>query len=497
MTVRPAYRQPTETVNEAGQRGARWPGPLRMLAALLLLMILPLREVLQLNSLKDSDVWLHLRTGLWILEHHGVPHTGLFSQFPNATWVDSNWAYQFLIALSYQGVGLRALPMLRILLLAMIGLGTFALAGGLRKSFLWAIPIAMAAQYALSAMAGDLVLCSAVFFCGVLYILMEARSRGQVRVLYLLPALFFVWSNVHLGFLGGLAAVVLFGGTIMGERLLPGKPAATTSKLPPGVVTAVVVACFAATLLTPNVFSLYSSVSEFLDSSFVWSFQQGTHSMAFRRPEDYAVLLMALGAFFSLGLRRSRDPFQYLLLTASAGLALAMRDNSWLSVVASVAVMGDLGRRGTQEGESRAGLWITATAACAGLIVVTALLVPSTAMLRQKISGNFPVQACDFIQQNHLPGNLVNSYRWGGFLIWYLPQYPVAADSRAAIYGDEWNEEYVKILHGRSSIATSSVLAQSQIFLLGRKDDLARDLSANPAYHLVYQDSQSTIYVRR
>src|SRR5262249_36191382 len=39
-------------------------------------------ELKSLSTLSNSDNWGHLRTGIWIIQNHDVPRTGIFSQVP-------------------------------------------------------------------------------------------------------------------------------------------------------------------------------------------------------------------------------------------------------------------------------------------------------------------------------------------------------------------------------------------------------------------------------
>ena len=48
--------------------------------------------------------------------------------------------------------------------------------------------------------------------------------------------------------------------------------------------------------------------------------------------------------------------------------------------------------------------------------------------LEMQVAGSFPEGAARFVEQHHLGGPLLNDLSWGGFLIWRLPQLPVAID---------------------------------------------------------------------
>src|ERR1700757_2611621 len=59
-------------------------------------------EVSHLFALANNDIWWHLRSGLWMLENHAVPRSGLFSQWSALPWVDASWGFDLLTALFYR-----------------------------------------------------------------------------------------------------------------------------------------------------------------------------------------------------------------------------------------------------------------------------------------------------------------------------------------------------------------------------------------------------------
>lgn len=75
--------------------------PLYAVLAWCWLLILVLTTgLLAWHSLTDRDVWLHARVGQDILAGEGFPHTNTYSfTFPDAPWVNHEWAFQVLVAL--------------------------------------------------------------------------------------------------------------------------------------------------------------------------------------------------------------------------------------------------------------------------------------------------------------------------------------------------------------------------------------------------------------
>ena len=111
------------------------------------------------------------------------------------------------------------------------------------------------------------------------------------------------------------------------------------------------------------------------------------------------------------------------------------------------------------------------------------------------------MKACDFIRANQLPGPLFNAYSWGGFLIWYLPEYPVSIDGRLNLYGDEINERYFKVTDGTQRLETDPSFTGAQIILLERNSAMLKALTTLPVlrvqFRVAYQDEVAAVLVRQ
>jgi hypothetical protein len=56
-----------------------------------------------------------------------------------------------------------------------------------------------------------------------------------------------------------------------------------------------------------------------------------------------------------------------------------------------------------------------------------------------------PMGAVEYLRQTRPPGRLFNSYNWGAYLLWALPEYPVFVDGRTDLYNDEVIGEWLRV----------------------------------------------------
>ena len=198
--------------------------------------------------------------------------------------------------------------------------------------------------------------------------------------------------------------------------------------------------------------------------------------MSFHRPQDYILLLLTMTTFLALGLRRSRDSFQIALLIGCAMLSFYAQRNIWLVTLASITVIGEAIPARLQappwRWEPRAVLIATAI-----IFFVAAQRIPQQETLLATIRQNYPVRAADYIRDHHLPPPLFNTIEWGGFLTWYLPEYPVAIDGRRYLYGEDFQSQYFKAMNAEMAYPAFPALAESGTLLLPRSSLMGKALS--------------------
>lgn len=476
----------------------------RVLTLLLLFSTAAVYEAVHLSSLADADIWWHLQTGLWILENHALPHSGVFSQCLAAPWTASSWGYEVLLAAAYKWIGLKAVPALLMALKIALAVSAFRLARGSRQNFWLAVSLVIAVQCSLLDLRPLPNLCSFVLFAIEVALLFQSRRTASLRPLFWLPLLFVFWTNLHLQFAYGLLVLGLFFAAALTEEICRryGSTWFGDGQIPPiGVIGAVTAVSGFATLLSPYSYHIYGAVAKNISPV---AYIADDHAMNFRHPQDYVLLLLAMAAFLALGRRRSHDLFKIALMIASSALAFGVKGDAGFLALAAAAVISEAYSIEKSETEQEIGHgpahWEKLAIAGLLLIVYVAAveLIPSSGnLLLNKIAKSFPVRASDYIRENRLPSPLFNEYQWGGFLTWYLPQYPVAIDGRRDLYGDEANLVYFQVTSAEVPLNSDPAFAGAQTYLLPANSPMAEGLATIPDFTMVYRDDLAMVLVRK
>lgn len=451
---------------------------------------------------------MHLRSGSWILQNRTLPHSGLFSQSPSLRWNDSTWGFDVLIGAAYFLFGLRAIPILLMVLKGGLAVVSFWLARVERASFWGAVILSAIAQYVIWSLQPLPYVFSILFFAIEIQVLVKSRKTGSTRALYWLPLLFALWANLHIQFVVGLVLLGLFLISLSIEHGLRGMGVGWLSSrvvpLPLGRTSIIVVLSAIATLATPYTLRLLPGAFQALYSDVAFEHFSELSSMSFRRPQEFVLMLLVMMAFLALGRLRSLELFELLMLSAGTAIAFRIQRDGWMVVLPAIAVLAGgflAGRSEDESSGSRAFTWERASVAGLTILVVLigALRLPPRNSLMSKVSQNFPVKACDYIIANKLAPPIFNAYSWGSFLAWYLPQYPVVVDSRAEMYGEDFLVKYFDVVSGKGRLEDAPMVAHAGTLLLERNSAIAKAMMNLPGlkaqYLLVYSDDIASVFV--
>jgi len=453
----------------------------------------------------DLDIWWHLKVGDWIVEHVAVPHTGILSRTAaDRPWVAYSWGYEVLLSRAYRWFGLVGIGVCGVLLTLAVAYSIYWMALRLSGRFWWACALA---TITCSAFLYNLmprpVFLSMALFTVTLTLILEANRSGRVQLLYWLPPLFVLWANLHIQFLYGLFLMgLLFGVNLV--QVVAGRLGITSSSvLPPTLPTAtlgaIFAACVVASCIGPYSYRLYVVIAEYSKAQVPYAIIQELRPINFRDYSHYVQLLLTGAGFFALGWQKKIDSFKLALLIVASVVSFRTMRDSWFICISAAACIADFPVPETKWRKTETWLEKSGVAA---FVALALLLIARDADFNQRgldraISGMYPVKALNYLRRHPAPGPLYNTLDWGGFLTWYMPDYPVAIDGRNDLYGDDLDRLFFETGNGGESYATDPYLNEAGVVLLQKSHPLAGLLMSDPRFSLVYQDQLAAVFVKR
>jgi hypothetical protein len=486
----------------------------------------------RMNGLKtllsDCDTGWHIRTGEWILAHHGVPTHDIFSYSkPDGAWYAWEWLTDIIWAFLNSHGGLATVATVGMLLIAF----TFTLLFRLvrrNSNALVAIVVTMTAAVASSvhwlARPHLFTLVFLVLFYGALENVRRGKTRFHgVPYLVILPFATILWTNLHGGFFVGIVMIGTYG---MGEALklifapdLGDQRKAVMRTAEKYFLCAV--ACLAGSLVNPYTWHLHQHVVEYLADPYQSQHIMEFLSVSFHHPLaiffEGMLLLSALAAFSAASKGSFTEPL-LLLMWAHAAL-LSTRNipifmiiaapqaaaviELWLQRLPELDVAGWLRRSGVKFNQvaasmtetDRIGRWHPIS--MAGALGVIALLYaphPPEKFRPEFDPKSFPVAA---VQKLHLdPSQRIFTFdQWGDYLIYRLyPQTKVFMDGRSDYYGSAFNQKYLDVITVNYGWESTLTRFGVDTVLMPPGSPLAGALKESARWRVVYDDGIAVVF---
>jgi hypothetical protein len=396
----------------------------------------------------DPDFGWHYKYGEHMFNNFSILRENVFSYtFSDYDWTNSYWLSQIIMyALSHYlgfiGMGLVLSAVMSLFVVWFFQRSNLSRAG----KMIGIITVLIIASW-------FSVTVRPMFFSTILMLTLVYILLYRQNLIKFLPLLFLVWANMHADFILGLFVF----GSYTAFKLVPDliKRKVNRSLLVFSLGSVFV------TLINPYGFGLwetlyketnsfqFSHIMEWLPLSLNASFLKYTAVLAFSG-------LIAASAF----LTRSKEKWWYLFCVLFFFL-YSLRSIYFFRPLALVGIFSVAAFWGSNL-ELVYGFFKPSIKKASRIVfkayMILAVLVAlqpfflnfglSTDIKYWSEESKYPYSAVEYIKANPLEKNMFNSYNWGGYLIWQLPEYRTFIDGRMPSWkdGDDFLfRDYTKI----------------------------------------------------
>ncbi|PYM66835.1 MAG: hypothetical protein DMD79_02190 [Candidatus Rokuibacteriota bacterium] len=454
---------------------------------------------LMIRPIEDPDLWWLLRAGRYMVETRSFPTTDPFSYTAaGAPWINHTWGFELVVYAVYGWAGTTGL----ILFQAVLTVAVFGVLFGVlrREGTPWGaalsfLVLAAVATHGFWRARPQLV---SYFFLVVFWgALREYRAGGRDRRAWL-PLLMLLWVNLHGGFLMGLA---LIGLCLVGELVdaLVADPAPADHLARARGLAKTLGACLVAALVNPFHYRAILFPLQVVGDTLALSYISEWASLPFRDPQ-VVILEAFVAAFLLLALVNPTPlrPSDLGIVMVFVHLGLQASRNAPLLLIVLLPVLG-----------SMLGQWLKVAPRRRWPIDLSWRMVaswrgwpPAGVVDRLRptlgVADVFPAGATAYLRSHALPGRLLNEYIWGGYLIWSLyPDYRVAIDGRAAVYGPRRFGEHVIVVDLHPGWRGVLDRLGADVAVLRSGSPLVRLLEASGDWQPLYADPLATLLQRR
>jgi tetratricopeptide (TPR) repeat protein len=397
-----------------------------------------------LRTVTDPDFGWQMASGRWIVQHHYIPSTDIFSY----TATGSPWIYPVAGELLFYGIYLLGGFALLSWIGALTCVGTVAILLRRGSAFTAAVAILGIPLIAdRTVPRGEMF--TVLLFAAFLLLLWENYETSRAP-LFWLPVLMVAWVNLHLGFIAGFALIAGFAGLDVLE-LFFGKARRTAAlrrlkrALPWYAATGV------ATLINPWGWNLFQAlvrqnramagqekiIAEWAGMHFNWHGWHAFFGSFSLQPIQYTLaVMMVVVAISALAALLQLQPGAAILLGGAMYASIRYVRMEALTACVVIVIGGAmLTRAGTRLGE-----WVPFARVRAAFAIMACLAFVAIAVVRMReyqsnyvylasnarsdfgagLSWWFPKDAADFVNREKLPANVFNSFNEGGYIVWAL-----------------------------------------------------------------------------
>jgi hypothetical protein len=450
------------------------------------------------RNVTDPDVWWHLKTGEWILQHQAVPHSDPFSYTrAGQPWITHEWLSEILIYSIYRladwggliiffaGVSCAAFFLLYLRCPGnALAAGVTTLLGALATTPVWGVRPQILS-----------------FLLASLWLFILDRSERNRHVLWWMLPITLLWVNLHAGFaLGPAVLAVYLAGEFLERAFVASSPELNAH------LRALALALLGVFLLIPANpdgskmfrYPLATLRSETMQRNIAeWA------SPNFHKPDYWAFLLLLLLSFAALAWSHERIRLRDLLLLLTGTFA-ALTSVRMIPIFVLFAVpllsrrlaapeRPELARNSTPQSHMALNTVILAAMA-AFAFIHTARVIHRQPQVE---ATHFPARAAAYLAAHPLATPVFNSYDWGGYLIFKLhPAVPVFIDGRADLYGDGLMRQFLTAYYLQDAWQQPLVQWKVGSVIVPPDSALAEGLRHAPGWSQTYQDEQAVIFTR-
>jgi hypothetical protein len=399
------------------------------------------------TQMMGADLWWHIASGRYIVDHFGLPSTDPFSYTAaNAYWIVDAWLSDVILFLWSKFFGLYSLSIWKWLVVAM----TFTLLMKLLQRLYRSPTAAYLAALLGAAVAAPFMDMRPQLHSLLCFVILLSLTLKRPKPSWLVIPLFLIWSNLHAGSTLGLAMLPFL--------LYPSFSESQTRKNTILIGVASIGVC----LINPNGYHLFTQPilyafktnSPFLSiAEWLPPFKPGG-IVSPLYPYAIGLITVCTVAFILLAvLKKHPFPWQPILI-CGISLVMSLKSRRFVSTFAiSQTLIVAYALVLTQPlwprvGSKRSKLVLPLIAVLLGVVLLFPYPQHLYAFHFMTSEYIFPIDTMDFVNVNHLSGKIFCLYDWGGYLHFRTyGRMKAFIDGRAsAVFNEQIYLDYLKVL---------------------------------------------------
>ena len=467
----------------------------------------------------DSDFWWHIRTGqLSVLNHSPVLQDLTSFTVFSKPWINHSWLSQVIYFEIFNLLGYVGI-MIFVAILATLSIYFVFIrlkSNVLTNSFV-VILCALATSVVWSPRPQ---LISLLFFSILLYLVEEIRFKNNLFLYIGVSFLFLVWGNLHAGFSIGIIYLIgKFSGKLL-DLIFSSQPGNKTNKKDTLILLGLIIASSLVVILNPNGINIWKVQFNTISIPSLQNLIPEWASPNFHELYQQPFLWIWLLLVFFLMRNKSKYSFETIIpLIILGGLGfLSRRNYVYFSIFAipilsrEIQIFFDynkdnvnwirkintkmVGANKVPDFRFTKVINLSFVAILLFVAFGKIIYLGSPVIYQSYLQKSYPVEIVNILRNDGI-GNLkcLNSYAWGGYLSWALPEVPIFIDGRTDLYGEKIIQDWLVLLNSSDNWKTLLEDYQINCIILEPEQHIVNQLIAD-SWNLIYRNENSVLILK-
>lgn len=394
----------------------------------------------------DPDFGWHLREGELILQS-GIQRTDSFSYtMPSYQYIDHEWLTNVLISVFYKFGGTYFLT----LVFAIIATLSLFISIPTKYNNYSLIPLILSGILMFGFFAIRPQVITWFFLALLLKLILNENLWKKWK--YFVPLIFIPWVNLHGGFAVGIIIIFLF----FFSQILVKRKFSLKNFL-------ILFFSVLLTFLNPYGTLIWKEIwMQISDSSLRWSIGEWLPGLFYF---DIAmIVLFCLSSFFVFMYRSKLKTEKILIYIFLLFMAILSIRHIPLWAIAAIPITAEVFYIFALEVKKNKNNLVRLDKVKKILVVIIFVIFLYEASINSFFVKNlsYPVKAADYLKTQHIKGNILSIYNWGGYLIWKLPDKKVFVDGRMP----SWRRENAPEKESKNAFLESKKIFAGEIHLI-------------------------------
>ena len=368
----------------------------------------------------DTDFGWHYRCGKLLL--HGNPCLdNKFTYFlADYKWAYPSFLYDAIIAITYNIKGFIALSILGSIIFTAV---VYVLYKNIRgPDYLKIILISSALYLSWGILHAGLrsQVISLLFLVITISLILNSLDKPK-KSIWILPPLFLIWANTHAGFILGLTVISIYALHLIFSRF---KKEIDNEHFIKSVSIYIFSIC--ATLINPFTYRIYEELYRHFKTPLNTTIAEWVPTNMLL---SILIVFLVIAYFIYTTSSKKLNVFKSLLIVAFAVIALLARRNIPVFFLSFIVVL-DIPAPDAKKLKPVISIALFSAFLFLGINNVYKTIVqnqPST-LCEAKFLERYPCKETEYFRDR--TGTVFNTYEWGGYLIWKIPNMKIFIDGR-------------------------------------------------------------------